>query len=73
VRFLTSPRSLPDQHFNPSWAPDGRQIAFVRFSFVDPGPAVGDIWRTDWNGNHQRSVSTSPLFEFRPAWAQRSR
>jgi len=73
VRFLTSPRSLPDQHFNPSWAPDGRQIAFVRFSFVDPGPAVGDIWRMDWNGNHQRPVSTSPLFEFRPAWAQRSR
>jgi hypothetical protein len=71
VKYLTSPHSLPDQHFNPSWSPDGRQIAFVRFSFVDPGPAVGDIWRMDWNGRHQRAVSTSPLFEFRPAWGAR--
>jgi dipeptidyl aminopeptidase/acylaminoacyl peptidase len=73
IRFLTSPNSLPDQHFNPAWSPDGRQIAFVRFSFVDPGPAVGDIWRMDWNGRHQRAVSTSPLFEFRPAWGPASR
>lgn len=68
VRYLTSPHSLPDQHFNPAWSPDGRQIAFVRFSFVAPGPAVGDIWRMDWNGKNRHPVSTSPLFEFRPAW-----
>lgn len=73
VRFLTSQHSLPDQHFNPAWAPDGRQIAFVRFSFVDPGPAVGDIWRMAWNGNDKRPVSTSPLFEFRPAWGTHHR
>ena len=71
VRYLTSPNSLPNQNFNPAWAPDGSQIAFVRFSFVDPGPATADIWRMDWNGNNQRSVSTSPLFEFRPAWGPR--
>ncbi|MEO5743536.1 MAG: hypothetical protein ABIQ53_02950 [Terracoccus sp.] len=68
VRYLTSPHSLPDQHFNPAWSPDGRQIAFVRFSFIAPGPAVGDIWRMNWNGRNRHPVSTSPLFEFRPAW-----
>jgi hypothetical protein len=71
ARLLTSPHSLPDQHFNPAWSPSGRQIAFVRFSYVDPGPAVGDIWRMRWNGTRQRPVSTSPLFEFRPAWGHR--
>lgn len=69
VRYLTSPDSLPDQHFNPSWSPDGKQIAYVRFSYVDPGPVTGDIWRMQWNGKNQRPVSTSPRFEFRPAWA----
>lgn len=68
VHYLTSAKSLPDQHFNPTWAPDGRQIAYVHFSFVEPGPATGDIWRMAWNGRHKAPVSTSPLFEFRPAW-----
>jgi hypothetical protein len=73
IRFLTSPRSLPVEHFNPAWSPDGRQIAFVHFSFVDPGPVVGDIWRMDWNGRHPRAVSKSPLFDFRPAWGRSPR
>lgn len=68
TRYLTSPSSLPDQHFNPAWAPDGRQIAYVRFSVSSAGFETGDIWRMDWNGEHPRPVSTSPLFDFRPAW-----
>jgi hypothetical protein len=68
IRYLTSPNSLPDQHLAPAWSPDGQQIVFARVSFVDPGPVVGDIWRMDWNGANQRSVSTSPLFEMGPTW-----
>ena len=68
VRYLTSPESLPLQHFNPTWSPDGREIAYVRFSYVEPGPATGDIWRMTWNGKDKRPVSASPRFEFRPAW-----
>ncbi len=70
IRYLTSPHSLPDEHFNPAWSPSGRQIAFVRFSSDGIGTPVGDIWRMRWNGAHQRPVSTSPLFEFRPAWGR---
>ncbi len=70
VRYLTSPGSLPVQHFNPAWSPDGRQIAYVRFSYVKTAnpPVRGDIWRMRWNGAHKERVSHSLLFEFRPAW-----
>ncbi len=75
IRYLTSPRALPVQNFNPAWSPDGRQIAFVRFSFVESAqpPVSGNIWRMRWNGTHKRQVSRSPLFEFRPAWGPRPR
>lgn len=69
IHYLTSPRTLPVQNFNPRWSPDGRRIAFVRFSF-DPAapPPHGDIWTMSWKGKDRRPVSTSPLFEFSPAW-----
>ncbi len=68
IRYLTPDHALPEMNFNPNWSPDGRRIAFVRFSFVDPGPPVGDIWSMTWNGGDKEPVSESPLFEFRPAW-----
>lgn len=72
IRYLTSPHSLPVQNFNPAWSPDGRQIAYVRFSSVesDDPPVRGDIWRMRWDGAHKRRVSHSLLFEFRPAWGR---
>jgi hypothetical protein len=70
IRLLTPPKALPVQNFNPSWSPDGRSIVYCRFSFVDPGPASGDIWRMRWNGTHRRPVSLDTRFEFRPAWAR---
>ncbi len=70
VRYLTSAGSLPVQHFNPAWSPNGRKIAYVKFSYVESRtvPVHGDIWRMRWNGTHKTRVSHSPLFEFRPAW-----
>jgi Tol biopolymer transport system component len=74
IDYLTRPRSLPVQHFNPTWSPDGEQVAYVRFSFVenDTPPVRGDIWRMRWDGADKTSVSRSPrLFDFRPAWGWR--
>lgn len=66
LRYLTPATSLPDEHFNPAWSADGRRILSVHFSYVDPGPAVGDIESMRFDGTDRRSVSTDPRFEFRP-------
>lgn len=67
VKYLTPQHVQPQQNFNPNWSPDGRQIAFVRFTSSPTGPS-GDIWSMRWDGTRQRPVSQSPLFEFRPDW-----
>ncbi len=68
-RYLTSPKALPVSNFNPAWSPDGRQVAYVRFKYLDSDPIVhGDIWRMRWNGEDKRPVSELDLFEFRPNW-----
>jgi Tol biopolymer transport system component len=68
IRLLTSDGSAPVQNFNPDWSPDGRGIAFVRFETFPDAPPAGDIVTMRWNGEKQRAVSTTPLFEFRPNW-----
>ena len=73
IRYLTSPNSQPDQNFNPAWSPDGRTIAYVRFTPGIPPdvPPAADIWTMKWNGANKQPVVTSPLFDFRPEWGQR--
>jgi len=68
IRMLTSPSALPVQHFNPTFSPDGRRIAYVRFRGHPDGPPEGDIWTMRWNGTDKRAASHSGLFEFRPSW-----
>jgi Tol biopolymer transport system component len=72
ITYLTSPKaeSFPSAHFNPTWSPDGKEIAYVKFSYVetDTAPVHGDIWRMRWDGEGKAGISHSPLFEFRPAW-----
>jgi Tol biopolymer transport system component len=68
IRMLTSPTALPVQHFNPTWSPHGRRIAYVRFRGHQNAAPDGDIWTMRWNGTHKRALSHSPLFEFRPSW-----
>ena len=64
IRFLTSRDSKPVTNFNPTWAPDGWSIAYVRFD------GQGDIWRMRWNGLGKRPVSTLPEHEDRPYWGR---
>ena len=68
-RYVTENGDGPVQSFNPSWAPNGRRIAYVRFKEGDrQTPPVGDIWTVRYGGDHRRPVSKSPRFEFRPDW-----
>ena len=75
IRFLTHNTGAIESGaikgaFNPAWSPNGRQIAYTKFKI----PAnrrnccVGDIYRMRANGRDRRPVSTSGLFEYRPAW-----
>jgi Tol biopolymer transport system component len=69
ISYVTHHRGGKGQSFNPSWSPNGREIAYVRFVEGDRNtPFVGDIWTTRPDGSHRRAVSTSPLFEYRPDW-----
>ncbi|MGN6574290.1 MAG: TolB family protein [Nocardioides sp.] len=68
IRLLTSPSALPRQHFNPTFSPDGRRIAYVKFRGYQDAPPEGDIWTMRWNGTDKQRFSRSPLFEFRPSW-----
>lgn len=69
IRYLTDNGDGPVAAFNPSWAPNGRRIAYVRFIDGDRDtPPVGDIWTMRADGRAKRPVSTSPRFEFRPDW-----
>jgi Tol biopolymer transport system component len=70
IRYVTHHRGGKGQSFNPSWSPNGRRIAYVRFREAGHPCCVGDIWTTRPNGTHRRTVSTSPLFEYRPDWGR---
>lgn len=70
INYLTSPapNSSQVQNFNPTWSPDGKQIAYTRGSFT-ASHTLADIWRMRWNGTCKTRVSRSPiLFDFRPSW-----
>ncbi|HSS66902.1 MAG TPA: hypothetical protein VLK34_00020 [Nocardioidaceae bacterium] len=71
LRYLTSPTSLPVSNFNPTWSPNGRRVAFVRFKSVKSDPVIhGDIWTMRWNGADRARVSRAKLFDFRPTWGR---
>jgi hypothetical protein len=70
IRYVTHNGAGPQTSFNPSWSPDGQQIAFTQALFLDGKPPVGDIWTIRPNGHDRRQVSRSPRFDFRPDWGR---
>lgn len=68
IRMLTSAKALPVQHFNPTFSPNGRRIAYVKFRGSEDAPPEGDIWTMRWDGTDKHAFSHSRLFEFRPSW-----
>lgn len=67
IQHITHHHGGEAMAFNPTWSPDGRQIAYTKFSGGDKC-CVGDIWRMRPDGSHKRPVSQSTLFEYRPDW-----
>ena len=70
IRYLTDLKHPPGARFNPTWSPNGKRIAYVKFRGETKNHecCVGDIFTMDPDGGHRRAVSESPLFEFRPDW-----
>lgn len=51
---------------DPSWSPDGKQIAFTRLNGCqDPECVFGDVWVMDADGTDQRLVTKG----FNPSWS----
>jgi Tol biopolymer transport system component len=56
----------------PSVSPDGKRIAFVRGTFLDPMTITAQLWTMNIDGSHQTSISNNaPLAsESGPTWTE---
>jgi len=68
IRYLTDLKHPPGARFNPSWSPNGKRVAYVKFRGDEGECCVGDIYTMRADGTHRQPVSTSPKFEYRPDW-----
>jgi dipeptidyl aminopeptidase/acylaminoacyl peptidase len=66
LRWLTNNAATGRRNANPQWSPNGRNLVFTnRASFSDQN---ADIFRARYPLAHRRQISTSPAFDYRPAW-----
>jgi Tol biopolymer transport system component len=64
IRYVTHNGAGPTVSADPAWSPDGRRLAFAEWSDT----TLADIWTARPDGSDRRQVSTSPLWDFLPAW-----
>jgi Tol biopolymer transport system component len=66
---LDEPRASSTYTFDtmPTWAPDGRSIAFVRAT--GPAASFAFIHRVPFRGGPARKLTFGTVFEFAPAWS----
>jgi Tol biopolymer transport system component len=62
-------RTLPTTWGTPSFAPDGRRIAFT----LSDGPMSADIWVYDWERDLATRLTFDPAADVRPVWSPDSR
>jgi Tol biopolymer transport system component len=66
IHWLTDNGATGRRNANPQWSPDGRNLVFTDRSSIDEPNA--DIWTMRYGGSQRRQISTSPNFDYRPAW-----
>ena len=66
IRWLTDNAATGRRNANPQWSPDGRSLVFTDRSSI----ATEDvqIWTQRFPAGQRRLISTSPDFDYRPAW-----
>ena len=53
-----------DQNLQPTWSPDGDQIAYLHTT-----PSSQDIWIMDADGENDAPITASPASEYSPVWS----
>jgi hypothetical protein len=66
IHWLTDNGATGRRNANPQWSPDGSSLVFTNRSSIDEPNA--DIWTMRYGGSKRRQISTSPNFDYRPAW-----
>ncbi len=66
IHWLTDNGATGRRNANPQWSPDGSSLVFTNRSSIDEPNA--DIWTMRYGGSQRRQISTSPNFDYRPAW-----
>ena len=69
IRWLTDNQATGRRNANPQWSPDGKNLVFTDRPSVNDQNA--DIYTMRYFGGDRRKISTSPDFDYRPAWGPR--
>ena len=66
IRWLTDNAATGRRNANPQWSPDGTSLVFTdRASAAETN---AEIWTMRYPESTRRKISTSPNFDYRPAW-----
>jgi len=68
IQWITDNAATGRRNANPQWSPDGSSIVFTDRSSIDEPNA--QIWTMRYGGGPRRLISTSPNFDYRPAWGR---
>lgn len=68
VSPLTSSASQWEAHIFPDWSPDGRQLAFVRYTSDEPR-VVHEVYVVNADGSGQRNLTNNTVADSCPEWS----
>jgi Tol biopolymer transport system component len=68
IDWLTDNGSTGRRNANPQWSPDGSSMVFTDRPSIDDQNA--EIWTMRYGGDRRVKISTSPGFDYRPAWGR---
>jgi Tol biopolymer transport system component len=69
IHWITDNGTTGRRNANPQWSPDGSSIVFTDRASIDEPNA--EIWTMRYPGGPRTLISTSPDFDYRPAWGRR--